>query len=140
VFDRLGEPEEIIAAETPRPMTPVDARGQGSGRRYSGSCWAGFAFGLGWLAGLILLWSSRAWTTRDTWIGTLVIPGGLAGTVFTLPSAAAAGAQTCTPGNGGSEQCTGGTSTAATVLLLAVVAVLVLAPFATSIYLAHRAR
>jgi hypothetical protein len=33
---------------------------------------------VGWLAGLVLLWSSRAWTTRDKWIGTLVIPGGLA--------------------------------------------------------------
>ena len=27
----------------------------------------GFIFGVGWLAGLILLWSSRAWTTREKW-------------------------------------------------------------------------
>jgi hypothetical protein len=34
---------------------------------------------VGWFAGLIVLWSSRAWTTRDEWIGGgLIIPGGLA--------------------------------------------------------------
>ncbi len=32
----------------------------------------------GWIAGVILLWSSRAWNTRDKVIGTLIVPGGLA--------------------------------------------------------------
>ena len=32
---------------------------------------------LGWAAGVVLLWTSRAWTRRDKLIGTLVIPGGL---------------------------------------------------------------
>jgi hypothetical protein len=39
----------------------------------------GFIVGLGWVAGLVLLWSSRAWSTRDKWVGTLVVPGGLVG-------------------------------------------------------------
>ena len=38
----------------------------------------GFAFGVGWLVGLVLLWSSRLWTTRDKLIGTLIVPGGIA--------------------------------------------------------------
>src|SRR5262245_27285224 len=32
---------------------------------------------LGWVAGVVLLWSSPVWTSRDKWIGTLIIPGGL---------------------------------------------------------------
>ncbi len=38
----------------------------------------GFVFGLGWIAGVVLLWSSRLWTLRDKLIGTLIVPGGLA--------------------------------------------------------------
>ena len=32
---------------------------------------------IGWLAGVMLLWRSRAWNLRDKVIGTLVVPGGL---------------------------------------------------------------
>jgi hypothetical protein len=35
-------------------------------------------FLVGWLVGVVLLWSSTVWTLRDKLIGTLVIPGGLA--------------------------------------------------------------
>ena len=34
---------------------------------------------VGWIAGVILLWVSPAWTTRDKVIGTLLVPGGLLG-------------------------------------------------------------
>ncbi|KJF15561.1 hypothetical protein [Acidithrix ferrooxidans] len=37
----------------------------------------GFVVGLGWFAGLILLWSSRVWTRKQKLVGTLVLPGGL---------------------------------------------------------------
>ena len=39
----------------------------------------GFALGIGWVVGLVLLWSSRAWSTLDKLVGTFVLPGGLAG-------------------------------------------------------------
>jgi hypothetical protein len=32
---------------------------------------------LGWLAGVVLLWSSRVWSDRDKLLGTLIVPGGL---------------------------------------------------------------
>jgi len=32
---------------------------------------------IGWIVGLVLLWSSPVWTSRDKWIGSLIIPGGL---------------------------------------------------------------
>jgi hypothetical protein len=31
----------------------------------------------GWVLGLVLLWISSAWTTRDKLIGTFLLPGGL---------------------------------------------------------------
>ncbi|MFP5068961.1 hypothetical protein ACLFMI_04750 [Pseudonocardia nantongensis] len=29
---------------------------------------------LGWLAGVVMLWTGRAWTTGEKWLGTLVWP------------------------------------------------------------------
>ena len=77
VLDRLGEPEAIIAAEMPPPDEAPERRGVAEWAAIILLPFGGFIFGVGWLVGLILLWSSRAWTTRDKWIGTLVIPGGL---------------------------------------------------------------
>ena len=74
VLDRLGEPEAIIAAEMPPPDEAPDRRGVGEWAAVILLPFGGFIFGVGWLAGLVSLWSSRAWTTRDKWIGTLVIP------------------------------------------------------------------
>lgn len=38
--------------------------------------------GLGWLVGVVLLWISSVWSVRDKTIGTLVLPGGLALPVY----------------------------------------------------------
>jgi hypothetical protein len=38
----------------------------------------GFLWGVGWLAGVVLLWLSDAWSPRDKLLGTLVVPCGLA--------------------------------------------------------------
>jgi hypothetical protein len=38
----------------------------------------GFAVGLGWFVGVVLLWASTTWNTRDKLLGTLFAPGGLA--------------------------------------------------------------
>jgi hypothetical protein len=34
-------------------------------------------FGIGWLVGIALLWSSPTWRLRDRLLGTLLVPGGL---------------------------------------------------------------
>jgi hypothetical protein len=39
---------------------------------------------VGWFVGVALLWGSRAWTTREKLLGTLVVPGGLATSFFVL--------------------------------------------------------
>ncbi|MDX6315571.1 MAG: hypothetical protein QOF44_5035, partial [Streptomyces sp.] len=70
-------------SQTPGGGPPAD------GRRspLSSCCWfGGFLLGIGWVVGLVLLWSSRRWTPIDKLLGTLLVPGGLA-----LPVLAAGG-------------------------------------------------
>jgi hypothetical protein len=142
VLDKLGDPEEIIAAEMPPQLGRPERRGLGEWAAIILLLFGGFVFVVGWFAGLVLLWSSRAWNTRDKWIGTLVIPGGLAtALVVGLIVGGTTTQQYCSGFAGGVQHCTnaGGSSTGSTVLGVAVFAILVLAPVATSVYLARRA-
>lgn len=72
VLDELGTPEEIAAAGM-----PVRTSGD---RIYDvvtvlvlllGSF---VVPGLGWIAGVVLLWNGPRWNTRQKWIGTLILP------------------------------------------------------------------
>lgn len=135
VLDRLGDPEDIVEAQLPAP-------GERRGSREWGAILllllGGFAFFVGWIAGVILLWGSRAWNTRDKLIGTLIFPGGLvsalvAGILLATP-------QRCTRLNGVVQHCTPGPSTTHSVITIVVLALLVVGPFCTSVYLARRAR
>ncbi len=142
VLDRLGEPEAIIAAETPDPDGLPDRRGTREWAAIMLLLFGGFIFGFGWFAGLVLLWSSRAWTTRDKWIGTLVVPGGLATSVVIGLILLGTPTKTlCRTIVGVEQHCTTtpATSIAPPILGIVVVAVLVLAPIATAVYLARRA-
>jgi uncharacterized membrane protein len=142
VLDRLGDPEAIIAAEMPQSDELPERRGHKEWAAIILLLFGGFIVGVGWFVGLILLWGSRAWTTRDKWIGTLVIPGGLATGVFIgLFAVGAPGKEMCRGFVGGAQHCTSvaGQSTVPGTLGIAAFALLVLAPIATSIYLARRA-
>jgi hypothetical protein len=150
-LERLGSPGEIVAAERPFGDAPAHRRS----RREWGAVillpLGGFVFGVGWLIGLVLLWSSRLWTAREKLIGTLIVPGGIASTLLVVvltgtkrrctelgarlgPSAAPIGQPSihCTP--------SGGPSTAAAVLHIALLAFCVLGPILSAVYLARRAR
>jgi hypothetical protein len=155
VLGRLGPPGEIIEAEQPAAQPPADRRGLREWAAVILLPLGGFALGIGWLAGLILLWSSRLWTTRDKLIGTLIIPGGLATGLFVflvldVALAGSSGAQPplapvplrCRQFATGATHChptPGGTSTAATVLYSALAVVLLLGPIVSAVYLARRA-
>jgi uncharacterized membrane protein len=144
VLDRLGEPEAIIAAEMPNPDELPYHRGTREWSAIILLLLGGFILVLGWFAGLILLWNSRAWTTRDKWIGTLVVPGGLATSVFIGLIAIGEPTKTktiCAGIAGSVQRCTitAGQSTPSNILGVAAFAVLVLAQIATSVYLARRA-
>ena len=103
---------------------------------------------IGWLIGVVLLWVSDAWDRRDKLIGTLVVPGGLllplglltiavtAGSVDCGTPVPVTGAPTETPAAPSCIDGSGGTD----VLSLIALIVLLLAPFATTAYLARRLR
>jgi hypothetical protein len=142
VLDRLGAPEAIIAADAPRSDELPDRGGLRKWAAIILLLFGGFIFGVGWIAGLVLLWSSRAWTTRDKWIGTLVLPGGLATSV--LIGLIAIGAPTkhlCYGVAGGVQHCVNaaGQSVPSSILGVVVFVLLVLAPTATAVHLARRA-
>lgn len=139
VLDRLGEPEAIVEAEQPRPTVAMDSRGTQEWAAIVLLLLGGFFAGIGWLAGLICLWGSRAWSTRDKWIGTLVVPGGLATPLFISAGVGVSSGESCFRAENGPEHCTGGASTGTQILTIAVLLILVLAPIVTAIYLARRA-
>jgi hypothetical protein len=94
----------------------------------------------------VLLWASEAWTTRDKLIGTLLVPGGLGFLLFlgTTTLGVGAGCTELIDKNGRviSRTCTdaGEQSFVGSALWVALLAVLVLGPIFTSIYLARRMR
>jgi hypothetical protein len=154
-LERLGPPGDVIEAEQSAAQAPDDRRGLREWAAVILLPLGGFAFGVGWLVGLILLWSSRLWTTGDKLIGTLVIPGGLAtALLFANLAVGSSGTAGCSgfaaqinPSTGavirrGTMHCTtpAGPSTATTVLHVAVAAVLVLGPIVSAVYLTRRAR
>jgi uncharacterized membrane protein len=142
VLDRVGEPADIAA----------DAR-ERFGISEEAPTWREYAavvllpIGgvivpvLGWLVGVVLLWSSKIWTPRDKWIGTLVIPGGLLIPFFALAFAGTTSTSVCiTPTSPpGPTTCTG-TGGGTGALAIATMIVLLTAPIATAIYLAYRLR
>lgn len=82
LLDRIGNPADIAA----------EARGGEYGRR---SATAPRRSGtlevlalaltiLAWPAGVVLLWTSRAWTTREKVLGTLIPPGGYPGVLLVM--------------------------------------------------------
>jgi uncharacterized membrane protein len=86
MLDRLGEPDDIIAAameidppEHPAcPPTPL-RRQQGIGLEIGAAIMltAGSLIPiLGWLIGVMLLWSSGLWRRSEKILATLVVPGG----------------------------------------------------------------
>ncbi len=93
---------------------------------------------VGWIVGLVLLLSSRAWTVRDKLIGTLIVPGGLATAVVALLDLGTV--QTGTSYYGGPQHCGPGASALHEITSIVVFAVLVIGPIFTAVYLARRAR
>ncbi len=88
--------------------------------------------------------------TRDKWIGTLVIPGGIATSVVALLVLGTAAGSKCistaysrsaaaTTHSNVTTHCSGGAGTGVVVLLIVIVAVLVIAPIVSAVYLARRA-
>jgi uncharacterized membrane protein len=95
-----------------------------------------------WPIGVILLWTSTAWDTRDKVIGTLVPPGGYFGVAVILASLRMASGGSCTT----SSDTFGNVSSSCTTygpprwVLLAVTLILLVLPLCSATYLAVRLR
>jgi len=156
VLDRLGDPAEIIDAQEPRSVNaPSARRGMHEWVAIFLLLFGGFAFGIGWVCGLVLLWSSNAWRARDKVIGTLLVPGGLASVLFlSLFLVGSSGnGRTChgfaapvsvnghpvTAPRASRIVCTGTASTGPHILGIVLAIVLVITPILTSVYLARTA-
>jgi HAAS len=94
LLDRVGDPA-AIAAEAGAPP-------EGTGRWDAWAPWLiifGFiASGLGWIAGILILWASPTWSQRDKLIATFVPPAGLVALFFGLVAALNAAASCPGPG------------------------------------------
>ena len=90
---------------------------------------------LGWIVGAILLASSNVWTSREKVIGLLLFPGGLLPAVALSLGAGRVCEAAGFDGQVVTESCSGGMPIPLAYLLLAV---LVLVPIGTTIFLASR--
>jgi hypothetical protein len=141
VLDRFGDPREIIQAERPELNVPAERRGTREWATVFLLLFGFIAVGVGWVVGVILLWRSRAWTTRDKLIGTLVLPGGLFLTVPLLLIALGRSRKgMCINYNTSVVHCTYGPSSGPPTLGSVALVLLALTPIATAVYLARRAR
>jgi hypothetical protein len=87
ILDRLGDPAEIVRAAAdalpgnPAATASADGRGRAGGLEIAAVILllvGGIVVPIaGWLVGVVLLWASPRWRTRDKLLGTLVWPGGL---------------------------------------------------------------
>ncbi len=144
VLERLGDPADI-AADARLRFGVVPARpGWMETAALVLLLLGGFVFGVGWIIGLVLLWSSAVWKPWEKLLGTLIVPGGLAGSffLFSLWAVAADGGHGTGPcldtnTNRTIECSSGGGSD---VLPYVGFGLLVAAPLITTAYLALRAR
>jgi hypothetical protein len=97
---------------------------------------------LGWVAGVILLWTSRVWTTREKLAGTLLFPGGLLLPVLLFSGAI--GMRVCfgsgVDGRVVSDTCGPGPSALQQTMAIGVLTLLVVVPIAMAIFLGRRAQ
>jgi HAAS len=88
LLDKVGDPA-VIAAEAGAPPP-------GSGRWDAWAPWliifGPVASGLGWIAGMLILWTSPTWSRRDQLIATFVPLAGLVALFFGLVAALRAAA------------------------------------------------
>ena len=142
LLERLGDPAEIATEERARSGVQPRRAGPVEIVALIGLLVGGFFAAVGWFVGLVLLWVSEAWTTREKLVGTFVVPGGLAtglflGTIAVGPERECVGESD--PRTGLMvETCTGGGFGLSEALWTAVLVVLVAGPIFTTVFLARR--
>ena len=88
-LDALGAPEQVAAAARAENGT-VRGPSPGSAQAFDVIAVLLLLLGgfvvpvLGWVAGVVMLWSSPRWPVKDKWLGTLVWPGVVVVGFYTL--------------------------------------------------------
>jgi len=104
----------------------------------------GLLYGIGWIIGVVLLWTSSRWNLRERLLGTLVWPGGLAALFAVVGLASVGHGKICSSSStDGVEQCTPSGSDGFSLpgwLALPLFILGVLAPVLVAFYLARTAR
>jgi hypothetical protein len=143
ILERVGDPETIAAEARERFGIKPARRTWTDPAAIVLLLIGGFTI-IGWFVGVVLLWISDAWNTRDKIIGTLVVPGGLAGAlgvgfaVSFAPNTVSCGVSGSGPGP--IDSCVSHASTIGDTVGLIAGVLLVIAPIVTAIYLARRLR
>jgi hypothetical protein len=159
ILDRLGEPDTVVAEAGHRPETYESNRasaGPGPYRPGVLEIAALVLLPLFWIIGVILLWVSPAWKTKDKVIGSLFSLGGYPGIgfiffigaafghphVFAVTSGGSCSSGADSAGNIASTVCTGvpAWEVIGTILRVAFIVLVLLLPVMTSAYLAIRLR
>jgi uncharacterized membrane protein len=137
LLDRMGDPADIAGEARERPA-PVARKGSALDIVALIMLLVGGVIIplVGWLVGVVLLWVSEAWSTREKLFGTIVVPGGLALPIFL--ELYATSSELCTSGNGGQTTCEGGRPLVVDILVIGAMSVLLIAPFVTTVFLARR--
>jgi len=150
VLDRLGDPSDIAEEARQRFGVPKVKSGALEIAALILLVIGGIILPvIGWFIGVILLWSSRVWTTGEKLAGTLLFPGGLL-----LPAAlglGAVGVRSCSgvidnagrPITGAAQvtvQSCQGPSVLYTIGAAILMTVLVIVPIAVAVVLARRMR
>ena len=148
-IDRLGDPEQIVAAEADEPSPQARATGPLEWVAIGALLIGGIVLPIvGWVVGVVMLWVSRVWTVRDKVIGTLVLPLGLAPAlvysvlVLSLPARKCFSVTTSPLAAGGASvttTCSGGLNGWGTLLVVVVWVALIVLPVWTALYLGRKA-
>jgi uncharacterized membrane protein len=155
ILDRLGDPDDIVAEERARldagNPAPTDTRSLLD-------IMTVVALLIIWPVGVVLLWMSDAWSTRDKLIGTLLPPGGSLGVLVfgvllggSLPIGGCVGSVSTSGSPGGpvsapvyATTCPNAVITAAVdaghVLVIVLAVALLVMPVLTALYLGLRLR
>jgi uncharacterized membrane protein len=140
ILERLGEPAEI--AEEARHRLGVRRAKPGApevGALILLPIGGVVVPVVGWIVGVILLWSSHLWTTRDKLAGTLLFPGGLLIPFYLLFFSVRFCSVERVNGRIVSESCAD-PSSVEVALSLGGTAVLIIVPIIMIIFLARRLR
>jgi|SRR5665213_1138938 len=143
VLDRLGDPADMAAAEIGRAESAPASQRPSRNLEIA----AIVLLLVLWPVGVVLLWISDAWTTRDKLIGTLVPPGGFLAVIFLGPLLAlGAFGTTCETMSNASGQVlsstcpSGGAQIGIDVVIALLVVFYLVGPILSAAYLATRLR